>query len=197
MSHIISHRGYTFSGFKENTIHALKTGLELSDGIEFDIRLTRDKKLIVFHDSTIKDKKIMDLTFQEIISNVKDIPLLENILDLYIKNNKLLNIELKDNNTAILVEQLLLDKGFEKYSNNILISSFIENEYNLIKNFNKALLTEKPIIFDGNIICDYSFYNKNYKNIIGVYTPNNKYVIKEFFDIGLIVITDNPLMYPD
>lgn len=197
MSHIISHRGYTFSGFKENTIHALKTGLELSDGIEFDIRLTRDKKLIVFHDSTIKDKKIMDLTFQEIISNVKDIPLLENILDLYIKNNKLLNIELKDNNTAILVEQLLLDKGFEKYSNNILISSFIENEYNLIKNFNKALLTEKPILFDGNIICDYSFYNKNYKNIIGVYTPNNKYVIKEFFDIGLIVITDNPLMYPD
>lgn len=197
MSHIISHRGYTFSGFKENTIHALKTGLELSDGIEFDIRLTRDKKLIVFHDSTIKDKKIMDLTFQEIISNIKDIPLLENILDLYIKNNKLLNIELKDNNTAILVEQLLLDKGFEKYSNNILISSFIENEYNLIKNFNKALLTEKPIIFDGNIICDYSFYNKNYKNIIGVYTPNNKYVIKEFFDIGLIVITDNPLMYPD
>jgi len=67
----------------------------------------------------------------------------------------------------------------------------------MIKNFNKALLTEKPIIFTGNIICDYSFYNKNYKNIIGVYTPNNKYVIKEFFDNGLIVITDNPLMYPD
>ena len=197
MSHIISHRGYTFSGFKENTIHSLKTGLELSDGIEFDIRITRDKKLIVFHDSTIKDKKIIDLTYNEIISNIKDIPLLENILELYINKNKLLNIELKDNNTAFLVEQLLLNKGFEKYTNNILISSFIENEYYSIKNFNKALLTEKPILFDGNIICDYSFYNKNYKNIIGVYTPNNKYVIKEFFDIGLIVITDNPLMYPD
>ena len=196
MSHIISHRGYTFTGFKENTIYSLKTGLELSNGIEFDIRLTRDNKLIVFHDELLLNKKINDLNYNEIIAIDNDIPLLENVLDLFI-NNKLLNIELKDYNTGILVEELLLNKGFIKYSATILISTFIEKEYYSIKNFNKALLTEKPIIFSGNIICDYSFYNKNYKNIIGVYTPNNKYVIKEFFDMGLIVITDNPLMYPD
>jgi len=112
MSRIISHRGYTFTGFKENTIHALKTGLELSDGIEFDIRLTKDDKLIVFHDANIGDKKILDLNYYEIIQINKDIPLLENILDLYINLNKLLDIELKDINTSNLVEN---------FNNNIYI----------------------------------------------------------------------------
>lgn len=194
---LLSHRGYTYTGFKENTLYSLKSGLELSNGIEFDIRLTKDNKLIVFHDQKINKINIRDLNYSEIISIDKDIPLLKNVLDLYINSDKLLNIELKDNNTAILVEKLLLNKNFKKYSRNILISTFLENEYNLLKNFNKALLVEKPILFHGNIICNHSFYNKNYKNIIGVYTPNNRFVIKEFFDLGLIVITDNPLMYPD
>lgn len=43
---IISHRGNDKENFKENTILAIKNSLSKSyiDGVEFDIRLTRDKK---------------------------------------------------------------------------------------------------------------------------------------------------------
>ena len=47
---IIAHRG-DVTNAPENTIPAFKKALELgADGIELDVRLTREGKLVVFHD---------------------------------------------------------------------------------------------------------------------------------------------------
>ncbi len=47
---IIAHRGDS-SNFPENTIPAFENALALgSDGIELDVRLTKDQELVVFHD---------------------------------------------------------------------------------------------------------------------------------------------------
>ena len=47
---IIAHRG-DVANAPENTISAFRAALELgADGIELDVRLTRDEKLVVFHD---------------------------------------------------------------------------------------------------------------------------------------------------
>jgi glycerophosphoryl diester phosphodiesterase len=47
---IIAHRG-DVTNAPENTIPAFKKALELgADGIELDVRLTKDEKLVVFHD---------------------------------------------------------------------------------------------------------------------------------------------------
>lgn len=47
---IIAHRG-DVTNAPENTISAFKRALDLgADGIELDVRLTRDQKLVVFHD---------------------------------------------------------------------------------------------------------------------------------------------------
>ena len=47
---IIAHRGDVTSA-PENTIPAFRRALDLgADGIELDVRLTRDKQLVVFHD---------------------------------------------------------------------------------------------------------------------------------------------------
>lgn len=68
---IISHRGA--AGIEpENTIPSIEAAVkEGVDGIEFDIRVTKDGRLVVFHDSNIfritgKNKNIKDMTLGEI-----------------------------------------------------------------------------------------------------------------------------------
>ena len=44
------------SGWKaapENTLESLRHGIEMFDGIEFDVRLTADNQLVVHHDRTV------------------------------------------------------------------------------------------------------------------------------------------------
>jgi glycerophosphoryl diester phosphodiesterase len=112
---IIGHRG----GAKivpENSLKAIRIAKNLGiDGIEIDVRLTRDKELVVFHDPTLSrlsdsDKKISDLT----AANVRKIKLKNNetipLLDEFIKERSglMLYVEGKDNGwAAILAEKLL------------------------------------------------------------------------------------------
>ena len=46
---IIAHRGYC-SLFPENTLASFESALYKCDLVEFDIMLTKDHKIIVFHD---------------------------------------------------------------------------------------------------------------------------------------------------
>ncbi|NJE62362.1 glycerophosphodiester phosphodiesterase family protein [Thermococcus sp. 21S7] len=47
---ILGHRG--FRGRLENTLPAFRRALKYADGIEFDIRLTGDGKLVIHHDGS-------------------------------------------------------------------------------------------------------------------------------------------------
>jgi glycerophosphoryl diester phosphodiesterase len=67
---IFAHRGA--SGYcTENTIKSFKMACEMNAGIETDIRLTKDKVLICFHDPCVikgdKKYKIKDIKFKELI----------------------------------------------------------------------------------------------------------------------------------
>ncbi|XP_065070960.1 uncharacterized protein LOC135695713 isoform X2 [Rhopilema esculentum] len=68
---IIGHRGNP-SHRQENTIEGFKSVQEFGgQGFELDVVLTKDKKLVLFHDSNVKkvtgvDRKIQDMTSEEI-----------------------------------------------------------------------------------------------------------------------------------
>jgi glycerophosphoryl diester phosphodiesterase len=67
---IIAHRGASFDA-PENTLSSMKLAWEHNaDGIEFDVWLSKDGKIIVFHDADTKRfeqtaRKIPNLTFEE------------------------------------------------------------------------------------------------------------------------------------
>ena len=70
-----AHRGL-HGTVPENTLPAFAKARENSVGIELDVRLTKDKEVVVFHDETLLraaglDRKISDLTYAEL----KTIPL--------------------------------------------------------------------------------------------------------------------------
>ena len=91
-SDIISHRGYHGNGIVENTMLAFSKSLSYSLPIELDVYLTKDFKLVVFHDSNLKrlmgvDRKIEDCTYDELstysfLGGEGKIPLLSEVLEL-------------------------------------------------------------------------------------------------------------------
>lgn len=71
MTKVIAHRG--FSGkYPENTLIAFRKAIELKvNEIEFDVKLTKDKQLIIIHDETVDRTtngkgKVSEMTLEEI-----------------------------------------------------------------------------------------------------------------------------------
>jgi glycerophosphoryl diester phosphodiesterase len=87
---IIAHRGA--SGLElENSLAALSRAVELKvDGVEFDVRLTKDRQLVLCHDASLRrvtdsNARVADLTLTELrkikLKNGENIPTLEEALE--------------------------------------------------------------------------------------------------------------------
>lgn len=146
---ILAHRGA--SGYApENTLYAFKKAISMnSDGIELDVHLTKDEKIVVIHDEKlnrttngsglIKDFSLSELKkldagswYNPKYKNEK-IPTLEEVFNLVKDKNIIINIELKN---GIIEYTGLEEKVLElihkyKIEENIIISSF--NHYSLLK----------------------------------------------------------------
>ncbi len=129
---IFCHRGL-FDNKKvvENTLNAFKQSIRLKLGIEFDIRITKDKRLVVFHDKSLKrlagiNKLVKDCTYNELcnynlLNTDLKIPLLSDVLKL-IDGRVPILIEIKDNLSPLVLQKfnrLLLD-----YNGKVLLQSF-------------------------------------------------------------------------
>lgn len=211
---IISHRGSNVSNYRPNTKQALLTALNLDfiAGIEFDVRITKDKKIVIIHDPIInlvsngsglvkklKYKKLLKYNFGT-KENPSTICTLEELLD-NINSNKKILIELKEESDDFVN---FVDKVYhiiKKYQLNIYITSF---NYKLIKYFNTKYHNCGLIIGYGiNTKRLYNHFNFNiltykYRKIYNkketfLWTINEKKDDLEDYNI----ITDNPYLFKD
>ncbi|WP_196885546.1 glycerophosphodiester phosphodiesterase family protein [Aureivirga sp. CE67] len=122
---LIAHRGASYIA-PENSMAAVKMAWQMGfDVVEVDVRLTKDKQIIVFHDENTKrmtgvDKDVSESTYDELkdlkllLSNTNSsyfegetIPLLSEILDILPKD-KLLVIEAKESQEIVEPLQKIL-----------------------------------------------------------------------------------------
>ncbi len=151
----IAHRGLynNDKGIYENTLSSFKNALKNGYPIELDVHLTKDNKVIVFHDSNLKrlfnnKKKVKNLTYEELIkykypSSLESIPLLEEVLKLV--NGKVpLIIELKCDQRVGLLENEVV-KLLKNYQGNYALKSFrFKSVYYLKKHY--------PYIIRGQLL---------------------------------------------
>lgn len=130
---IIAHRGF-HKFAEENTIAAYQKAIEIGvDGIEFDVRITKDGILISHHDEIIDDKYISNLTYERINQIAADkgfhVPTVEEVLKLA-KGKVKLFVELKEEGYENEIINLLL-----KYLNldEFIVISFNVRSLKLIK----------------------------------------------------------------
>lgn len=144
MPKIIGHRGA--AGYApENTLSSFQAAIDTKcDRTELDVRLSKDKKVVVFHDEEVsrvtngqglvKDLSLRKLKELNLFENQK-IPTLKEVIDLC-KDKIDLQIELKAPGTPLQVNQILIENDFE---NNAVIMSFDVNLLKEIKQINPKL----------------------------------------------------------
>ena len=165
MTLIFAHRGAKGT-HPENTMIAFKEAQRVhADGIELDVRLTKDGHVVIIHDETIDRTTngkgfVHEMTLQELkrfdaSSTFKkskekvDIPTLDEFLQWFKKNNLLCNIEFK---TRHLKEHELIEKTISlvrkyKVQEQIIFSSF--NHYAIVYAYRMAPEIEiAPLIRD-------------------------------------------------
>ena len=150
------HRGLAKKNFKENTIQSFKYCFKKKFGIETDLQVTKDNKLICFHDFNLKRKfklnvNVKDINYSKLkkISNKSktSVPLLKDLLK--ISNNKHhLILEIK----PLLDNQNLRSlANLTKKAKKIRLFSFKEkNLVNLYK-LNKRLSLGLLLLSNSNV----------------------------------------------
>ena len=149
---VTAHRGASVK-YPENTMAAFvgakKQG---ADWAELDVQQTKDKQIIVSHDTNLKrvtgvDKDVINMTYSEIekldAGKFKDvkfvgekIPLLEEVIDYAKENNLKLNIELKPTGKEKDFEKQVVDLIKEKeFVDDCVITSQV---YEVLENVKKV-----------------------------------------------------------
>lgn len=125
---IIAHRGASALARHENSLEAFQIAIDLgSDYVEFDIRKTKDNKLIVFHDAAYNGRLISSLSYDEFCNiaskdHLKP-PLLSEVLKLCQGHIKL-DIEIKESG----YEEDILREVLKYFSyEDFIIKSFFDN----------------------------------------------------------------------
>ena len=174
MKYII-HRGITSKDIKENSYTAIKKALKDKEsiGVEFDIRLTKDHKIVLSHNSLINLNVIEETNYSDLIKN-NYLTNLDKILD--IDTNKIFLIDIKTNNNYKVFCDILMNT-INKYNKNIYLASFDKNIIKYIKSkYKKGIIT---LLYRRN---NYNFIITNYKLI-----SNNK--IKKIKDKEIFLCT--------
>ena len=147
MNNIIAHRGiFDNETIIENTIPAFKKAIKKNIPFELDIQLTKDNKLVVFHDKSLKrlankDIIIQESTYDEIkeyalLDTKEHIPLFIDILKLN-KDKVLIDIEIKKTKRIKetvnqLIEELKPYKNYIVKSFDPRIVRYINKNYSWI-----------------------------------------------------------------
>jgi len=126
---ILGHRGY-MAKYPENSILAFQKAIEAgADGVELDVWLTKDNRLIIMHDDTLErtakiKKKTKEVTLDEVkgadLGMGQRIPTLEEVFEV-LPEDSLINIEIKDVDAA--EESVRVVHNFDA-GDRVLISSF-------------------------------------------------------------------------
>jgi len=141
---IFAHRGSSIRE-PENTIRAFQAAFqEGADGVEFDIRRTKDGEIVIIHDATISRTsngvgRVKKFNYSQLLEydfgKGEKIPLLEDVLKLF-GNNHWLNIEIKETGFEKHLVELLYEL---QISEKIVISSFKQSALKAVSKLNPNL----------------------------------------------------------
>lgn len=202
---ILAHRGISYNLLEENTLKSLcrikNVNSKFKLGLEFDVQITFDNELILFHDLNLENLVIEDSLYLSILDKNKNVTKLEDLLKEFNNTDYILNIELKNyknSNSRVQIFSNILFNIINKYNIKYLISSYDKNLINNLKEKGvKNCFFISEDLKDKNVnITNVNLY-KFYSKIIGVYTLYNndtfdENIIKQIIDTGIIyLITDN------
>ena len=113
---IIAHRGAS-GRFPENSVQAFKQALSMgADAVEFDVRLTKDRKIVVSHDPGLKigngsARRIRELTLKQVrglAASGETAPTIQEALD-FLSGKCICKIDLKEDR-SFHIEDIIVEE---------------------------------------------------------------------------------------
>lgn len=131
---LYAHRGFhdNKTDAPENSAKAMRLAVENGYGIELDVQLTKDEKVVVFHDATLKrvcgvDAKVNSMTYEELqalrlLNSEEKIPLFSDVLKIIDgKVPLIMEVKMVDSKTRVCE---LANKELENYKGIYCMESF-------------------------------------------------------------------------
>lgn len=217
---IIAHRGaWKDFNLPQNSIAAFNKAQELPiGGIEFDLQLTKDEKVIVFHDDEINGKSINSLMYHDLkevlLLNGESIPLLSDFIKEW-NESHLLWIELKENQLSEAQKQVFVNNVLYDLRNITENIHFISFDFSILKNlcehsaFHCSYLNDDCMpkkLFDQSIKGLNAYYEryfedtsllfqlKRLKMTSSAWTINDVDIAQELNDLEIDYITTDELL---
>lgn len=129
---IIGHRG--FSGLeKDNSMKGFRRAYSAGvDGVELDVRLTEDNRIVLHHDPFVIGSNgpslISDTTYEKLVE-ISDITLFDEFLDWFIDKNISMFIGFKEKKVVNPVIQRIRERGLEERSVLLSLTEDIFNRF--------------------------------------------------------------------
>jgi glycerophosphoryl diester phosphodiesterase len=212
---IIGHRGAPALE-PENTLLSIKKAIEIGvDAVEIDVHLSKDKEIVIIHDSTLDRTTngtgpVGNYTLSELkkydAGKGETIPTLQDVIDLIDGKIKLL-IELKEKGAERFVVEQIRRNGLE---DNVYVISFWHRLVKKVKEMDSSIKTGVLLIgcpADTSIadrisadalvmkytFVDAEFVELSHKNGLDVFIWNidDSNLVKPFSDIGVDGIGSN------
>ena len=162
---IIGHRGASAVA-PENTMAAFREAIAAgSDGIEFDVRLSRDGVPVIIHDNNLRrtsglPHRIADLTSSEIEDLKVGVPSLEQLFTLFEENDLSLYLEMKSDSAAerepLATACCKLINEFS-FRDRVFVECFDLTALEVIKSIDPEIRTAalfEPRFFENQLIID-------------------------------------------
>lgn len=204
----IAHRGAPNSYQIENTLDAFRSCIQNCnvDGIELDVHLTRDRKVVVCHDDVIEQVPISQLLYSELKKEHDEIPTLDEVVELLKPTNLELYVEIKRgfSGTYPRIVELTLEI-ISPIKDRVTILSFESIYLNIVKYLDSSIPTCYLMHRFSEILpfCDWLGVSENlidkaltYKHLyrINVWTINNVYTLNRCLQFQVDSITTD---YPN
>ena len=151
---IIGHRGASAVA-PENSIAAFEAAIAAgADGIEFDVRLSRDGVPVIIHDDTLQRThglrgRVMDSSADELGS--VGVPSLRDLFELMSQNDLILYLEIKGSSAALAERCCELVSEFS-YEDRVIVECFDLNVIKNIRTLKTAALFGSRIYTDQRVI---------------------------------------------
>jgi hypothetical protein len=170
---------------EKNSVPSILAALRLYDGCEFDVRLTKDRVLVLYHDAKYNGRRLLETDFKDLkgVQALKELIDHPQVIESINDNGKTLWIETKEDTTlgmkrdpvycqelARSITDLLKDSDLK--SENIRIISFSSEILKHISGFRTCRIV--PYIFTRT---DSLIRYYNHKTILQMFRSLRKYIL--------------------
>ena len=159
--HRYAHRGLHSEDVAENSMTAFRLAVEGGYGIELDVRLSKDKQLVVFHDDTldrvvgmsgrVDEFSTAELSKMKLCGTDDGIPLFDDVLMLVSGRVPLL-VEIKEAAGDSEVSTILAER-LQTYKGDYIIESFnplsLKNVRKYLPDIDRGILSHKYLAYDS------------------------------------------------